>query len=56
VKLQLFHLFFISFISLFLHTLLDSVSCGTDSLLGDAHDAANVAVFQAHLEEERKKV
>jgi len=55
VKLQLFHLFFISFISLFLHTLLDSVSCGTDGLLGDAHDAANVAVFQAHLEEDEKE-
>lgn len=55
MKLQLFHLFFISFISLFLHTLLDSVSCGTDDLLGDAHDAANVAVFQAHLEEDEKE-
>ena len=26
-----------------------------DGLLGDAHDAANVAVFQAHLEEDEKE-
>ena len=31
------------------------VSCGADGLLGDAHDAANVAVFQAHLEEDEKE-
>ena len=39
-------------INLLLHILLDPVSCGADGLLGDAHDAANVAVFQAHLVED----
>ena len=40
---------------LLLHILLNPVSCGADGLLGDAHDAANVAVFQAHLEEDEKE-
>ena len=36
---------------LFLHILQNSVSCGADGLLVDAHDAADVAVFKAHLVE-----
>ena len=35
--------------SLLLHILQDLVSCGADGLLSDAHDAADVAVFHAHL-------
>jgi len=37
---------------LLLHILQDPVSCGADGLLGDAHDAADVAVVQAHLVED----
>ena len=48
-------LYYSNLASLLLHILQDSVSCGTDGLLGDAHDAANVAVFQAHLEEDEKE-
>ena len=40
--------------SLLLPILQDPVSCGADGFLGDAHDAANVAVFQAHLEEDEE--
>ena len=54
VKLQRFHLFFISFISLLLHILHNPVSCGADGLLGDAHDAADVAVVHAHLVEDEE--
>ena len=39
---------------LFLHILLNPVSCGADGLLGDAHDAAYVLVFQAHLVEDEE--
>ena len=38
--------------SLLLHILQDPVSCGAVGLLGDAHDAADVAVFQPHLVED----
>ena len=31
------------------------VSCGADGLLGDAHDAADVLVFQAHLVEDEEE-
>ena len=31
------------------------VSCGADGLLGDAHDAADVRVFQAHLVEDEEE-
>ena len=31
------------------------VSCGADGLLGDAHDAADVAVVQAHLVENEEE-
>ena len=34
---------------LIFHILHNPVSCGADGLLGDAHDAADAAVFQAHL-------
>ena len=34
---------------LIFHLLLNPVSCGADGLLGDAHDAADILVFQAHL-------
>ena len=54
MKLQRFHIFFISFISLLLHILHNPVSCGADGLLGDAHDAADVAVFHAHLVEDEE--
>ena len=54
MKLQRFHLFFISFISLLLHILLDSISCGADGLLGDTHDAMHVAVFHAHFGEDEE--
>ena len=37
--------------SLLLPILQDPVSCGADGLLGDAHDAADVLVFHAHLVE-----
>ena len=40
---------------LFLHILLNPVSCGADGLLGDAHDAADVAVFHAHLVEDEEE-
>ena len=55
MKLQRFHLFFISFISLLLHILHNPVSCGADGLLGDAHDAADVAVVQTHLVEDEEE-
>jgi len=35
--------------------LLNPVSCGADGLLSDAHDAENVAVFQAHLVEDEEE-
>ena len=35
--------------------LLNPVSCGADGLLGDAHDAADVAVFKAHLVEDEEE-
>ena len=35
--------------------LLNPVPCGADGLLGDAHDAADVAVFQAHLVENEEE-
>ena len=54
MKLQRFHLFFISFISLLLHILHNPVSCGADGLLGDAYDAADVTVVQAHLVEDEE--
>ena len=41
--------------SLFLHILQDPVSCGADGLLGDAHDATDVAVFQAKLVEDEEE-
>ena len=41
--------------SLLLHILLDSISCGADGRLGDAHDAADVAVVQAHLVENEEE-
>ena len=31
------------------------VPCGADGLLGDAHDAADVAVFHAHLVEDEEE-
>ena len=31
------------------------VPCGADGLLGDAHDAADVLVFQAHLVEDEEE-
>ena len=40
--------------SLLLPILQDPVSCGADGLLGDAHDATDVAVFQAHLVEDKE--
>ena len=40
---------------LLLHILLNPVSCGADGLLGDAHDAADVAVFKAHLVEDEEE-
>ncbi len=40
---------------LLLHILLDSISCGADGLLGDAHDAMHVAVFHAHLVEDEEE-
>ena len=36
---------------LLLCILLNSVPCGADGLLSDTHDAADVAVFHAHLVE-----
>ncbi len=42
-------------INLLLHILLDSVSCGADGLLGDAHDAADITVIQAHLVEDEEE-
>lgn len=33
----------------------NSVSCGANGLLGDAHDAADVAVFHAHLIEDEEE-
>ena len=41
--------------SLLLHILQNPVSCGADGLLGDAHDAADVAVFQTHLVEDEEE-
>ena len=32
------------------------ISCGADGLLGDAHDAADVAVFQSHLVEDEERL
>ena len=40
---------------LLLHLLLNPVSCGADGLLGNAHDAADVAVLKAHLVEDEEK-
>ena len=40
---------------LLLHILQNSVPCGADGLLGDAHDAADVAVVQAHLVENEEE-
>ena len=40
--------------SLLLPILQDPVSCGADGLLGDAHDAADVLVFHAHLVEDEE--
>ena len=40
---------------LLLHLLLNPVSCGADGLLGNAHDAADVLVFQAHLVEDEEE-
>ena len=39
---------------LLLPILHNPVSCGADGFLGDAHDAADVAVFQAHLVEDEE--
>ena len=36
-------------------TLHNPVSCGADGLLGDAHDAADVLVFHAHLVEDEEE-
>jgi len=41
--------------SLLLHILQDPVSCGVDGLLGDAHDALDVAVILANLVEAEKE-
>lgn len=38
-----------------LHILHNPVSCGADSFLGDAHDVADVALFQAHLVEDEEE-
>ena len=35
--------------------LLNPVPCGADGLLGDAHDAADVLVFHAHLVENEEE-
>lgn len=35
--------------------LLNPISCGADGLLRDAHDAAHVAVFQAHFVEDEEE-
>ena len=40
---------------LLLPILHNPVSCGADGLLGDAHDAADVLVFQAHLVENEEE-
>ena len=40
---------------LLLPILHNPVSCGADGLLGDAHDAADVAVFHAHLVEDEEE-
>ena len=37
-----------------LSSLLNPVPCGADGLLGNAHDAAYVLVFQAHLVEDEE--
>jgi len=37
------------------HILHNPISCGADGLLGDAHDAADVAGFQAHLVEDEEE-
>ena len=37
---------------LILHILQNPVSCGVDGLLGNVHDAADAAFFQAHLVED----
>ena len=44
-----FHLFLLPPI------LQNSVPCGADGFLGDAHDAADVLVFQAHLVEDEEE-
>ena len=41
--------------TLLLYILQNPVPCGADGLLGDAHDTTDVAVFQAHLEEDEKE-
>ena len=41
--------------SLLLPILQDPVSCGADGLLGDAHEALDVAVVQAHLVENEEE-
>ena len=40
---------------LLLPILHNPVSCGANGLLGDAHDAADVLVFQAHLVENEEE-
>ena len=35
--------------------LLDSVPCGSDGLLGDAHDAAHVLIVYAHFVEDEEE-
>ena len=42
---------------LIFHILHNPVSCGADGLLGDAHDTADVLIFQAHfIENEEESV
>ena len=41
--------------TLLLYILHNPISCGADGFLGDAHDAADVAVFQAHLVEDEEE-
>ena len=38
-----------------LHILLNPISDGSDGLLGDAHDVADIAVFQTHLVEDEEE-
>ena len=41
--------------TLLLYILHNPISCGVDGLLGDAHDAADVLVFHAHLVEDEEE-